>query len=147
MLAFSDLLNGRFWRWMLLSRLFTHASHDLKADVPNLAVKTKRRPHIFSYAPVSTPISGWKWFGGTCNASRLMPTTSHDSTTRNVSMCIAHKHGCPQPLPNLKKRNNCCERLVLATVKRTKKTYRPRMRINFDHQNAQFGLFSVLGWV
>ena len=36
----------------------THNSDDLKADVPNLAVKTKRRAHIFSYAPVSAPISG-----------------------------------------------------------------------------------------
>ena len=39
-------------------RLFTHDSHDLKADVPNLVVKTKQRAHIFSYAPVSAPISG-----------------------------------------------------------------------------------------
>ena len=44
-----------------MSRLFAQESHDLKADVPNLAVKTKRRKaQIFSYAPVSAPISGWK---------------------------------------------------------------------------------------
>ena len=54
-----DLLSGRFWRWMLLvCQLFTHDSHDLKADVPILAVKTKQRANIFSYAPVSAPISG-----------------------------------------------------------------------------------------
>ena len=34
---------SRFWRWMLLvSRLFTHDSHDLKADVANLAVKSNK---------------------------------------------------------------------------------------------------------
>ena len=44
-----------------MSRLFTGESHDLKADVPNVAVKTKRRKaQFFSYAPVSAPISGWK---------------------------------------------------------------------------------------
>ena len=36
-----------FWRWMLLvCRLFTHDSHDLKADVPNLL--SKQMLHCFS---------------------------------------------------------------------------------------------------
>ena len=106
-----DLLCGRFWRWMLLvCQLFTRDSHDLKADVPNLAVKTKQRTLTFSYAPVSAPIHRFlvgKWFGGTCNAFfKLMPTKGPKAARRDRDENNSdHPHTpylqkiCPQNMP------------------------------------------------
>ena len=93
MVDIGDLFGGCFWRWMLLvSRHLTHDSHDFKADVPNLTVQTNGWRTFFVTSRFQHRLLVGEWFGGTCNASRLMPTTSRDSTTRNVSMCFARKH-------------------------------------------------------
>ena len=118
-----DLLCGRFWRWMLLvCQLFTHDSHDLKADVPILAVKTKQKAHIFSYAPVSALISGRQmvWRNLQCfsvdanNFTRLNNTQCFHVFRSQARMTLTTSN-----VP--KKRNNCCERFALARRQTDKK--------------------------
>ena len=56
-----DLLCGAFGARCCWCFDFSYTfSHDFKADVANLAVKTKRKAHMFSYILVSETISGWK---------------------------------------------------------------------------------------
>ena len=63
-----------------------------------------------------------KWFGGTCNVSKLMPTTSYNSTTRNVSMCFAYKPWMTPPLLRFQKTATIVENVSdLPAVKQTKK--------------------------
>ena len=144
-----DLLCGSCWRWMLLvCPLFTHDSSDLKADVPNLAVKTKQRAHIFSYARFQHQLLVGKWFGGTCNAlnwCQQLHTTPQHAMFTCVSLTSTDD---PNPFQGSKKTQQLLRmsRTHLPAVKRTKKnTYRPQMRID-SGQNTQFGLLSVVGW-
>ena len=126
-----------------MCRLFTQGSHDLKADVPNRAVKTKRRAHIFSYAPVSAPISGWQmvWRHLQC-----FEIDVNNFTRINNTQCF-HVFRSQARATLTPSKLQCCEFLALARRQRTNKnTYRPQMRINSD-QNTQLGLFSVVRWV
>ena len=62
-----DLLNGRFWRWMLVvSRFFTHDSHEFKTDVWNLAVKTISRVVADVWKKDVWEFQAWSGSSGPC---------------------------------------------------------------------------------
>ena len=119
-----------------------------QADYPILAVKTKQRAHIFSYAPVSAPVSGRQmvWRHLQCfsidanNFTRLNNTQCFHVFRSQARMTLTISR---VPI----KRNICCERLALARRQTDKKTHTGHKRAINSDQNTQFELFSVVGWV
>ena len=127
-----------------MCRLFTHDSHDLKADVPNLAVKQSGGRTFLVMPRFQHRFLVGKWFGGTCNAFKLMPTTSHDSQQHAMFPCVSlTSTDDPNHFQGSKKNATVVANVShLPAVKRTKKyTYRPQMRINSRPKHAIWVVF------